>query len=348
MALTPGEIYFVREADYLTKKLTPYVKIGLVREAEFRDSTNRILEHQTGNPRTLSAPDVVKTAMVERIETLLHGLFATSRIEGEWFYLEDDRLADAIKTAQTFAAEADAAYPFFERAEALKDNLASEDALPATDELKALHAEWLIADASTAELTKTEKRVREAFREAFEQNEPVAGAARAVAVKGAKRFDEPGFKAKYPEIYAEFLETISKQTGSFLPTRAKGNEDIAQYLADKVQPLIAEIDAVFVAIEAGTKAKADLNGPYLVVLETLALAEWNKDVAEMKLRVACGIHKGIEGICKWDRIMKETEKLDKPGLTVAHPDLVAEFTVETEGRQAVHVAPRIAAGESVD
>ena len=52
MALTPGEIYFVRETDYLTKELTPYVKIGLVRAAEFRDTANRILEHQTGNPRS--------------------------------------------------------------------------------------------------------------------------------------------------------------------------------------------------------------------------------------------------------------------------------------------------------
>jgi len=32
MKLTPGELYFIREIDVRTGQLTPYVKIGIVRE----------------------------------------------------------------------------------------------------------------------------------------------------------------------------------------------------------------------------------------------------------------------------------------------------------------------------
>ncbi len=62
--LTPGEIYFIREQDVLTKEISDYVKVGLVREGEDRDSDERASEHQTGNPRELSVYKVVKTAAV--------------------------------------------------------------------------------------------------------------------------------------------------------------------------------------------------------------------------------------------------------------------------------------------
>ena len=48
-----GEIYFIREIDYLTSQKTPFVKIGLVRYSDKRDSWGRLYEHQTGNPRKL-------------------------------------------------------------------------------------------------------------------------------------------------------------------------------------------------------------------------------------------------------------------------------------------------------
>jgi hypothetical protein len=56
MATAAGEIYFIGEKDLRSKEVTPYFKVGIVREnAENadRDSTQRLLEHQTGNPREL-------------------------------------------------------------------------------------------------------------------------------------------------------------------------------------------------------------------------------------------------------------------------------------------------------
>ncbi len=58
----PGEVYFVSETDRLTKEVSSYVKIGLVRERDGRSSAERLDEHQTGNPRKLGLLEVVKTS----------------------------------------------------------------------------------------------------------------------------------------------------------------------------------------------------------------------------------------------------------------------------------------------
>ena len=54
MSQAAGEIYFIGEKDLRTKELTQYFKVGIVRENPEnadRESTQRLLEHQTGNPR---------------------------------------------------------------------------------------------------------------------------------------------------------------------------------------------------------------------------------------------------------------------------------------------------------
>lgn len=50
-----GEIYFIRERDYITGAVSPYVKIGLTRDD--RVSAARQGDHQTGNTTT---PTVIK------------------------------------------------------------------------------------------------------------------------------------------------------------------------------------------------------------------------------------------------------------------------------------------------
>ena len=54
MNLTPGQLYFINEQDIKTGERSNYYKIGIVRESFERDSKDRLLEHQTGNPRKLS------------------------------------------------------------------------------------------------------------------------------------------------------------------------------------------------------------------------------------------------------------------------------------------------------
>ena len=57
MVTSAGELYFLRETDYVTGQLTPFTKIGIVRDG--RGSADRLRDHQTGNPRTLVLHSVI-------------------------------------------------------------------------------------------------------------------------------------------------------------------------------------------------------------------------------------------------------------------------------------------------
>jgi hypothetical protein len=97
MKLTPGEIYFIGEKDLKTGLNTSYCKIGIVRDGAKgpRSSDERLLEHQTGNPRKLFLRDIVVAPAVEEIETRVHRIFAPLRVNGEWLELSDEQYAEA-------------------------------------------------------------------------------------------------------------------------------------------------------------------------------------------------------------------------------------------------------------
>ena len=87
-SMTPGELYINRDRDFKTGEWGPYVKIGIVRED--RDSEDRASEHQTGNPREVVLLHTFLSPMVDRLETLLHNIFSTRRVSGEWFEMDQD------------------------------------------------------------------------------------------------------------------------------------------------------------------------------------------------------------------------------------------------------------------
>jgi len=112
MKLKAGEIYFLSEREKKTDKVTNYVKIEIVREGAKgpRTSLERLVEHQTGNPRDLFLHTVIATPAVEEIETRLHKNFATSGVSGEWFLVDPKQLEDAIEKATELRAEAKKAF----------------------------------------------------------------------------------------------------------------------------------------------------------------------------------------------------------------------------------------------
>ena len=60
---TPGTLYFITERDPFCDAPAAYVKIGLVRDNDMgRSSDDRLLEHQTGNPRSLRIAALSATA----------------------------------------------------------------------------------------------------------------------------------------------------------------------------------------------------------------------------------------------------------------------------------------------
>ena len=119
MILTSGEIYFIGEFDLKSGQRTEYVKIGIVRHGakEERTSEDRLLEHQTGNPRRLEIIHTVTTDAVEAIETNLHYRFARHRVYGEWMRLDSKLLEEAKAEAESLRDQLATHVKTFQKAE---------------------------------------------------------------------------------------------------------------------------------------------------------------------------------------------------------------------------------------
>ena len=82
MSNIAGEIYFIAEEPSVSAPPVR-VKIGLVRESKSgRDSQDRLLDHQTGNPRRLVLLEAIQIARVSKVETrYTNALRATGALE---------------------------------------------------------------------------------------------------------------------------------------------------------------------------------------------------------------------------------------------------------------------------
>jgi len=346
MATASGEIYFIGERDLRSKEFTQYFKVGIVRENPDnadRDSTQRLLEHQTGNPRELYIESVVKTELVELVETLLHKKFAPLGVRGEWMKLKPTELEEVKATAKALASEAKEIMSDFQKAEKLAHAQSDEVTIPATDELKMLNEIYLQSNAKLKASDDMFAVIREVLLDALEdedEEEEVGIFVQVQERKGKSIFDEDSFKAKYASIYSKFVITRSviKGTASYSGSRSFKKEfvDFDSAFAEMVdgfEPLVNKITA-------GKETKESLHRFSLDLRRATAEAEWSKMKAESKIKVACGTHAGIEGVFKWVRTEKITETLDKKALKEAHPDLVEEFTTAGESTKAVLVDPK--------
>lgn len=127
------------------------MKIGLV--ADPRISAERLLEHQTGNPRRLDIPagHIVKTAAVSMVEAQLHRRLSKSRVGGEWFSFNDEsELISAIDHAKNLAVEAETLVPILLEVDRLQKLPSTEALVPSSEEHISL-ARQLAASKDDAE-----------------------------------------------------------------------------------------------------------------------------------------------------------------------------------------------------
>lgn len=133
-----GEVYFIREQDRSTGKLTENVKIGMV--SKQGESSNRLKQHQTGNPRDLILHYIVVTSAPFWVENGLHQRLDGARVRAEWHKLENKDLEDAIQLAEVLAGESFEHIPFIEKQEQLKMCVSNDEIIEPTAE----STEWQI------------------------------------------------------------------------------------------------------------------------------------------------------------------------------------------------------------
>lgn len=327
MKLTGGEIYFIKEFDVLTKVETSYVKIGRVNEdeEEKRSSTERALEHQTGNPRKLSVFHVLETPLVSSVENKLHRYYAKNRISGEWFEMTPELLKAAIGQAAMFAEIAKKDFEVLSAADSLDVQLSTESILEPTEILEGLRVSLLNSKLKL----KTCEEIDDAYKElvaAIAKTEPGSDHLATKVIKAPKReFNKEAFEKAYPELWSEF-QTVSESISRKFTLVVRGHKAELENIDYDLDVFKLHFESELMSVKEKKHRIEDLQDLYFDLRILHSAISWDCEVLEAKLKVECGTAKEIRDICKWTRVMKKKISFDKERLKSNYPDLWAEFT----------------------
>lgn len=324
IALQAGELYFIGERDRHSGELTPYVKIGLV--GSTRTSADRLTEHRTASPRQLVVHAVVPTPLVRWAENTIHKQFAAQRIHGEWFVLDDARLAEAISEARLLADALGPLVALIDRAQTLGGLESDGTTIPATDDVRA----WLRDLRSAAarverceELRSRYSRVVTVLVEAGEVGPEIA----TTKVVPRPKFDEKSFEASHPDLWARYLREVDRGVQGSFRKSGGGLPPI-----EEVDPGLAAFGLRFAelcdeAVSDGDSMEA-LKDAFLELDWRRRAADLDQEVAEARIKTACGTADAIEGVCTWRRRREVKPKFDEKAFAEAEPELHAKFLVE--------------------
>lgn len=333
--LTAGEVYFIGEVDTRANEQSSYYKIGLVREKDDKRVNQRLLEHQTGNPRQLILLRSIKTPCVSKVENYLHRSFATSQVSGEWFHLSSTRLESAMNLCGALSSDAGQRISFVEASVAISKEVSNGLSLEPTDRQRALYQHLLTMKYGSKLCEKLADVVKGVLDELTERGKDTSLYVARQTKVGKKAFNEKLFLEQHPELHAKFMVTSEKfKAGIFT---------LAEIRRFAVEPV--EIDRGFGDLYRQIHDMADIAKRdeitvdefyelYLAMLGHEVKFDWESFFAEAELKAELGRHDEVIGICKWKRGMTTETKFDKAALAQEYPQLVDEFTTQAEPETA--------------
>ena len=334
-SLVSGELYFVGEKDPMTNEDTQFVKIGIVRENEARNTDFRVKEHQTGNPRLLYSVSIVKTPIVERVETTMHGKFAPMRLSGEWFVFTLAERTTAISVAQELASQAHANEKFMKHAEEFKSVKSVGEALIPSNDLLLQHRRLIEIRSQIKACKSMTETVVNALKNASNRGVDVTRLLTFRDNKGAERFDTENFKTVHPDLWSRYVTVEPSFKGSFLVTDPAAARPDPLVVFPELLDLSSRIE---LACRGSDFEVNVLHEMYLEILPVQSVAEWDEDLLEDRIKSECGTAPGLVGVCKWSREEVTKDVFDKAGLKAEHPDTYGQFIKVGESTTSVVVA----------
>ena len=137
-----GEIYCIREIDFVTRKSGEYIKLGKTE----RDTATRLTEHQTGNPRQEHNEFSLRTDMMSSLEKYLHYYFAEYCVNSEWFNMDETKVKTDVKALiQKLAKEHASVRPHFDEWKKQEKTVSNGKTIKANKAHKDLHKKYLQA-----------------------------------------------------------------------------------------------------------------------------------------------------------------------------------------------------------
>lgn len=338
MDLSAGELYFVREIDPDTKKYTKFVKIGLVNEKEGRGSLNRLSEHQTGNPRILFLPaeNYFASPAINRVEAMMHKVFASNRVSGEWFEFETDKqVLAAIKKAKELSAEVAAQIPTFTKAAKLGQSQDNGKVISATPDAEKIIRRIAVARAKKKYLSEISSEVAAKLKLALAKGLDVEGAAKEVRVNRKGKFNLELFSIQDPKTYKKYL--VTTQSLSARLTLAKVTVNVED-LDEAFQSLVRQLRST--AEKSKKNDFRTLNEVQLQLTNEIATAEWDEEFALAELKLACGKNRSIKDICTWKRDLVEKVSFDEKAFKLKNPIKYEQYLEEPNSTSYVKVSKR--------
>ena len=312
-----GEIYCIREVDFLSQKPGPYVKLGKTS----RDTAQRLREHQTGNPRQETAEFVLYTDMMSSLENLLPYRFAPYCVNSEWFIMDTPTvMSDVAPLIQTLAAEHKKVRSSFDEWKKQASTVSNGNTIPANSAHNKLHSEYLklwerykkaqgIHDISKLDvqlLIKTNNGIENmAYLITSEKRDFDKDAFLASLSSDAERDkchkDERKIRPKAPKITGELsLAKIDSALNDSLKLKKKAY--------DSAKPTPANLSNPAASV---TTAMIKAHQTYLDSKRELKEAEWELEKITAELVSHLGDNDSIDGVITWKREEKFSKKFEK-------------------------------------
>lgn len=322
-----GEIYFIQEQDFLTGEMTPYTKIGLVRDD--RASSDRKSDHQTANPRNLVLHSAVKVAMVQTVEKNLHWHFAPRRVMGEWFVLSEQELRDAITKCESLGKEYSEYVASIRRAEELEATPSNAEMLASSESAE----DWRRRQQTSALILKRADVVAERYKNLLpKKSQPYSD------------FNEDGFKQKFPELWEKFL-AAPEVGGSLRVSKLPEVEIVTSADVAAQLTAVSQFDDLVALCEKNERSLDDLAIDYLRFISLTKHHETIDEIAKFHLKEICGVTGGIEGVCSWKRVLKPA-KLDREKLKQEESEKYQAFV--TQKTREIPDTSRLAGSRAAD
>ena len=226
---TPGTLYFITERDPFCDAPAAYVKIGLVRDNDMgRSSDDRLLEHQTGNPRSLRvAASISTTAPISALEASVHQRLAAHRVSGEWFRIGDSGIQGFVDAAEEVKTELEQLEGCTGSLTPFTEVIDNGEELQPDSEAEDLHVGALSLISRILELERKQKLLTLQLQSIGGSDiTDIEGVCRHQRSAGSSRFDSAGFGRAHPGLMQELGR--HRISGTFRlkkrPTASRGDE----------------------------------------------------------------------------------------------------------------------------
>ncbi|MGB1354179.1 MAG: GIY-YIG nuclease family protein [Poseidonia sp.] len=339
----PGNIYLLRDRCLLNGSISNYLKIG----KSVNDTSTRISQHQTGNPRVIFDVGTTVFPYMTNAETYLHHWFSVDRIHGEWFNIDaarmtaevDPKIADLLAEQNAYAAN-----------EAIIDTLKTAfdngNVRPPTSAEQTLSDE--LRDAREAlKIAKAQHEIHDfALRTAIGTANGIEGILTLIEKTQADYFDKAAFIASLSPTQFALCHSSGSQFESKINFDNKGqsltalNSGLAASRsgAKTASPTTIPLSNLANPETPRSSALETLHTDWLSTRRAIAEQSWIIKQKEAELKVSIGLDQEITGVLKWTRgDVPYTDKWSKADADANLATEVASFTSPRSNIVAVEI-----------